>query len=126
MKKEQEVGKEEQEKWRYFIQSEIDAESNQRCKDGMTNPKKPHIKYLWDEDRMQWYTDMKAYKKHYYETKVKKPSECEFCHRILANEYSLARHQTKTIRCLKIQTRLREEEQQKPTIAQRLRSLVNF
>ena len=115
-----------QEEWRDYFQSKLDEKSEQRRKEGMTNPKKPHIKYLWDEERMQWYTDMKAYKKHYYETKVKKPSECEFCHRILANKYSLARHQTKTIRCLKIQTRLREEEQQKPTIAQRLRSLVNF
>ena len=126
MKKEEELSKEEQEAWRDLIQLEIDKDSGKTREDGMINPKKPHIKYLWDEERMQWYTDMKAYKKHYYETKVKKPSECELCHRILANKYSLARHQTKTVRCLKIQTRLREEEQQKPTIAQRLRSLVNF
>ena len=51
-----------QEEWRDFIQSEIDEKSEQRRKEGMTNPKKPHIKYLWDEERMQWYTDMKAYK----------------------------------------------------------------
>ena len=121
-----EISEEEHKEWRDLIQLEIDKESEKTREGGMTNPKKPHIKYLWDEERMQWYRDMKAYNKQYYETKVKKPSECEFCHRILANKYSLARHQTKTIRCLKIQTRLREEEQQKPTIAQRLRSLVNF
>ena len=68
MKQEQDVSKDGQEKWRDFIQSEIDADSKQRGKDGMANPKKPHIKYLWDEERMQWYRDMKAYRKQYYET----------------------------------------------------------
>ena len=126
MKQEEELSKEEQEAWRDFINAEIEEKSNQMRKDGRTNPKKPHIKYLWDDERMQWYTDMKAYRKHYYETKIKQPSPCEFCHKVLANKYSLARHQTNTIRCLKIQTTLREEKKQQPTIAQRLRNLINF
>ena len=121
-----EIAEEEQKEWRDLIQLEIDKESEKMQKDGMTNPKEPHIKYLWDEERMQWYRDMKAYNKYYYETKIKKPSPCEFCNKVLANKYSLARHQTNTIRCLKIQMTLREEKKQQPTIAQRLRNLVNF
>ena len=126
MKKEEEISEEEQKDWRDLIQLEIDKDSGKTREDGMINPKKPHIKYLWDEERMQWYRDMKTYNKHYYETKIKKPSPCEFCHKVLANKYSLARHQTNTIRCLKIQTNLREEKKQQPTIAQLLRNLVNL
>ena len=58
-----EISEEEQHEWRDLIQLEIDKESEKTREGGMTNPKTPHIKYLWDEERMQWYTDMKAYKK---------------------------------------------------------------